>query len=151
MEHQIRTIRFKDKSATTIRLSTTTWEAIEFVADSQGMKWTDWVRNVLSEADELENKTETIRIALIETLLSVRVFSERASGVDHWENHPIMQGASPMDDTDFDDYINTAQQIDGETDLIGFKLFFGIDRDGRSFVGIRNGQRDGEHVAIAFG
>lgn len=151
MQHQIRTIRFKDKSATTIRLSTTTWEAIEFVAEAQGIKWTDWVRTVLSTTEELDNKTEAIRIALIDTLLSVRVFSERASGLDQWEGHPVMQGASPMDDTDFDDYINTAQQIDGQNDLIGFKLYFGTDRDGRPFVGIRNGHRDGEHVAIAFG
>ncbi len=151
MKQEIRTIRFRDKNATSIKLSTTTWEAIEFVASNQGMKWTDWVRGVLAATEEQENKTEAIRSALIDTLLSVRVFSERASGVDHWEEHPVMQGASPMDDTDFDDYINTAQHIDGENDFLGFKLYFGTDRDGRPFVAIRNGHRDGEHVAIAFG
>lgn len=151
MQQEIRTIRFRDKNATSIKLSNTTWEAIELVASNQGVKWTDWIRGVLAKAKEDENKTEAIRIALIDTLLSVRVFSERASGVDYWEEHPVMQGASPMDDTDFDDYINTAQQIDGENDFLGFKLYFGTDRDGRPFVGIKNGHRDGEHVAIAFG
>ncbi|VWX32817.1 putative Ribbon-helix-helix protein [Limnobacter sp. 130] len=150
MQQEIRTIRFRDKNATSIKLSTTTWEAIELVASNQGMKWTDWIRAVLAETDDQDNKTEAVRNALIDTMLTVRIFSERACGVDHWENHPIMQGASPMDDTDFDDYINTAQQVDGENDLLGFKLYFGTDRDGRPFVGIRNGHRDGEHVAIAF-
>ena len=151
MKHETRILRFKDRNAMSIKLPTTTWEAVEYVAHEQNVKWTDWVRAVLAKTDEQDNKTEAIRIALIDTLLSVRVFSERASGVDHWEEHTIMQGASPMDDTDFDDYINTAQQIDGENDLIGFKIYFGTDRDGRPFVGIRNGHRDGEHVAIAFG
>lgn len=150
MEYETRVLRFKDRNSRSIKLSTTTWEAIEFAAAEKNIKWTDWVREVLACAKEHENKTEVIRTALIDSLLSVRVFSDRACGIDHWENHPIMQGASPMNDTDFDDYINTAQQIDGENDLLGFKLYFGTDRDGRPFVGIRNGHRDGEHVAIAF-
>ena len=137
------------KNITSFALPESTWEAVDFVSDSRGLKWTEWVRGVIDGLDPSANKTEAIRTAVIDELRCNKVIEARANSQDTWEEHPIMSGGSVFDDAELSDYLDDAQSIDGENDFIGFSLTFGTDRDGRPFVAIHNSIREGVHVVIA--
>lgn len=132
---------------TGVRLDVTTWEAIDWLAEQQGRKWSDWVRELLQAQPDAINTTALIRNAVADALLFEALAKERGPDLLEMQKNPLMRDSAALSDSQLDDILKGAT-VQGESDFGGFVVMFGQDEYGQDCIWIKNGLRVGLHFAF---
>lgn len=69
IKYIMRSIPEPDGRRTGIKLDKETWEAIDWIAKKDGIKWSNWAKNVLNENPETNNVTGVLRAAAMGRIL----------------------------------------------------------------------------------
>lgn len=144
---KMRTFEFDGKKRG-IRLDGATWQAIDWLAEQRGVKWSalahEWA-TMAGHAKQVgndsggENLTGVIRSHAMQELLNETILNERAS---MFENvGPIWQSLGMVSDNDIQEVISQATSIEGSGDLVGFKIAAGVNEFGKVTFYIENGMK----------
>ncbi|MDO8699303.1 MAG: ribbon-helix-helix domain-containing protein [Rhodoferax sp.] len=134
---------------TTIRLDAATWGAVDAIAGRRGVKWSEWVRDLLKQNPDAPNATAVIRNATVNALMAESFLSDENRGFDlavH-DAHALMRNSASLSDAELESIMKTAT-IQGRSDHGGFEVVFGQDDAGQDCVWIINGLRSGLHFAF---
>ncbi|MBE7370035.1 hypothetical protein [Ramlibacter pallidus] len=148
MEAQTRTLDLRDGKRTTLRFDVPTWRAVETLAEGEGIRWTEWVRRLIAANPDAENMHAVIRAATVEGLLAESVFAQRADQVRSG-GAVLLEGCNMLDDAALADQLAHGKVEGGPVDMLGFQLFVGTDSNEQPVIWVKNGLRDGLHLAIA--
>ena len=128
-------------------LDPTTWTAIEQIAEAGNSTWQRWCEDTILRIGKTDNITRGVRSAVLEALLQASVLSDRQELVNRPQ--PALLALNAMfGDADFNEDLSKAKLIDGTSDFVAFEVITGSDQFGRACLWIRNGLRDGTHIAI---
>lgn len=147
MEAQTRTLDLRDGKRTTLRFDVATWRAIETLADGDGIRWTEWARRLIAANPGAENMHAVIRSAAVEGLLAESILSQRAEQLSA-VGTVLLEGCAILDDGQLAQEMEQGSVEGAPVDMIGFQLLAGVDRHNQPTIWVRNGLRDGLHVAI---
>lgn len=132
---------------TGIRLDVTTWEAVDWIAEQKGKKWSEWVRDLLQEQPDAINATALIRNAVADALLFEATAKERGPDLSAMQNNPLTRDSAALSDEQLDDILKGAT-VQGQSDFGGFVVMFGHDEHGQNCIWVKNGLRVGLHFAF---
>jgi predicted DNA-binding ribbon-helix-helix protein len=146
-ESKMRTLELAGTKRTGIRLDSTTWQAIDWIAEKQGKKWSEWARGIIQNHPDADNMTAVIREAAMNELLMATVLGpDRGQDLAALEANTLTRNSAMLDDRQLDDFMKTAT-IQGESDFVAFRVIFGHDEYGADFLVIKNAMRDALHFA----
>lgn len=132
-----------------VKLDTQTWRAIDWLAQRTAKSWQEWCRAVVDAADDGSNLTASIREAAMSALVQHALFpDDRGAQLEVMERHTLMRNSGMLNDKQLDEILNAAT-VEGWSDFGGFAVGFGVDDAGQDCVWIRNGLREGLHMAFA--
>lgn len=133
-----------------LKLTETTWQAIDFLAEKRGKTWREWCASVIEDiAEDEKNLTAIIRDTAMDQLLSETVFNfERAGELESMANNAFTENHGVVDDNGIAPYLASAV---GQSDFGGFSIIFGVDSDGSDYLAVRNGLRGGVHFVTVSG
>lgn len=132
-----------------VKLDAPTWQAIDWLAQGKGKGWQEWCRAVVDGADESSNLTAAIREAAMASLLKETLFpDDRGEQLEAMERHTLMRNSGMLNDKQLEEILGTAT-VEGWSDFGGFAVGFGVDDAGQDCVWVRNGLREGLHMAFA--
>ena len=146
----MRTLELVGSKRTGIRLDPATWIAVDWLAARKGLKWAEWVREIVRNRPDTDNMTAVIREAamdgiLVETVLAKRATLRESIAADH----PMLIASAIMDDSDLAEHMGNCE-IHGSEDFGGFTLHAGNDEFQRPCVWIENNLRNCPHVVLPF-
>lgn len=138
-----------------VTLDASTWKAVDWIADQQGVKWTDLAREWIAERiDQDSNMTRAVRSGVIDTLLQYPLFDERADQADPESElfDPLRETLQEVHrDEDLAYALDQAKehgQILGHYSFGGFRITTGVSEYGAVAFYIENGVKDCPHVII---
>jgi predicted DNA-binding ribbon-helix-helix protein len=147
MESKMRTLAVGG-AKTGIRLDEATWAAVDLVSERRGMKWHQWVREVLAANPDTDNKTGAVRAAAMQAMLDEATLQERADQLA--EPEPLgFAITGQLSDDDLERVLSESRMEEGAGEYVGFTVRTGTDSEGRVFYVIENGVKGFPHVAIA--
>ena len=146
-EQKMRSLDTGAGNRTGIRLDAVTWEAVDWIAEQQGRKWSEWARELLQKHPDAINVTALLRNAVTETLLVQTLSQERGPDLSAMHASALMRDSAALSDAQLDNILKGAT-VQGESDFGGFTVMFGHDEHGQDCVWIRNGLRDRQHFAF---
>ena len=131
-----------------IRLDPLIWQAIDLIAERQGVKWATWAHEALASNPNADNRHAVLRAAAMHALLEHSILDERAELVRQ-PTVPLLALTATLDDEQLRDE-QQAGYIDAEPlDMGGFSITPGSDMHGRACIWITNAIRDMHHMVIA--
>ena len=139
---KMRTFEFDGKKRG-IRLDDGTWQAIDWLADQRGVKWSvlaqEWATLAIQgEFEKGDNLTGVIRSAVMNALLQETILAERAEAYNLPEATGFALAGVCYRSEDFDHAVKQATLIDGCADLTSVEVHTGIDEFGRVSFYVRN-------------
>ncbi|MBB3005809.1 hypothetical protein [Cupriavidus alkaliphilus] len=144
-----RMLRLSDGKRLPIKLDAPTWQAIDWLAQSKAQNWQEWCRAVVGAADEGSNLTASIREAAMAALVRHTLFpDDRGEQLEAMERHTLMRNSGMLNDKQLEEILSAAT-VEGWSDFGGFAVGFGVDDTGQDCVWVRNGLREGLHMAFA--
>jgi predicted DNA-binding ribbon-helix-helix protein len=146
-EEKMRAFEFDGKRRG-IRLDDATWQAVDWLAAQQGVKWAELAREWAGNASGSDdNLTRVIRAAAMNAMVTAAIFGEeRGSDLAAMEANALTRRSSLFSDQQLDDFLANAM-VQGESDQGGYTVIFGRNESSDDFLVIRNNMRDGLHFA----
>jgi predicted DNA-binding ribbon-helix-helix protein len=134
-----------------IRLDAGTWQAIDWLAEQRGVKWSvlarEWASRGTDGPNRGENLTRVIRSAAVQALMKETVLAERADM--HASAGPIWRSLGMCSDEWFDEALAQAEHIEGVQDFEGYTLHAGVSEFGNVAFYLRSNFRDGMNLIIS--
>lgn len=154
--YKVRSAAVTNSGRTSFRFDTSTWTAIDMVAEKAGMTWIDWVTRAIASRPHAKSKASAVRAALADALLLEQfnaMAEDKSVGSEILaDEHPIVgTGYYRLDDQSLSIELENARITLRDDSFEGFTLIVGyrdITYGGNAFLCVENRLRDGLHLFI---
>lgn len=155
-KYKVRSATVTGTGRTSFRFDTSTWAALDMVAEQAGMSWTEWAARAIAARPHAKSKAAAVRAALADALMLEQfnaMAEERAAGPKALaDEHPIVgAGYYRLDDKTLALELDDAEVTLRDDSFESFTLIVGY-RDksvgGNAFICAENRLRDGLHLFI---
>lgn len=147
MDATQRMVPLESGKRTGIKLDQAAWQAIDWLAERQGVTWQKWCAQIIAAAPEGENLTASVRSAAMDALVVETVFGGRGQDLAAMAANPLLRSSGTLSDQQLEEILSGAT-IQGSSDFGGFTVSFGHDEHGQDCVWIKNGLRGWPHFAF---
>jgi predicted DNA-binding ribbon-helix-helix protein len=134
----------------TFHFDTATWAAVDQIAAAQGMRWSQWVHELLEQHPGAVNMRSVVRAAVVQELLDNSMFSlvaERAEQLA--EPAPaLLACAAVMDAEQLAEDLAASTPDGAPVDLVTHSVQTGTDPHGCACIWVRSHVEGGAHYAI---
>lgn len=151
---QTRSVTLNSGKKTTLALEVATWNAIEYVAASEGRRWQEWAKTVLDANPNTDNTTGTIRTAAMGSLLARQLKADQASHTQALDDEHEIIGTEyyRIDDEALQIELDAARITHRDSAFNGFEVIAGYrgipGEPPAPFLCVRSALRDDLHAFI---
>lgn len=149
-ELRMRTLELANGRRTGIRLDPATWQAVDWIAEQQNRKWSEWAREEIEKYPNADNMTAVIRSAAMDAMFIATTIAEHSMTLDSIaDEHPLLRYSAMMNDKELAEHMHRPEcQIFGSEEFGGFTVHAGKDEFGRYCLWIENQLKGGLSVVI---
>lgn len=156
-KYKVRSAAVAGTGRTSFRFDTSTWAAIDLVAEQAGMTWVEWAAKAIAGRPHRKSKASAVRAAVADALMAeqFKVMAEEAPAgpMNLDDDHPIVgAGYYRLDDKTLALELEDAEITLRDDSFESFTLIVGYRSKsfgGNAFVCVENRLRDGLHLFLA--